>query len=79
MPQEDARLLFDVLHGKDPALAQQLAGSTTIPEEVRKTVESVVAQEFTTELDSSYEPTERGRALDALLRRFLERWPIPPE
>jgi hypothetical protein len=76
---EDAILLFDVLSDKDPALAQQLASTTSLSEGMRKSVERVIAREFTHELGPSYEPNDRGRALDALLRRFLEKWPIPPQ
>ena len=79
MPAEDAHLLFGLLTEKDPALARQLADSTAISEEARKSVALVVAREFKRELDPTYEPTDRGRALDAMLRRFLEKWPIPPD
>ncbi len=77
MPEEDANLLRDVLNDRNPALAQQLGSAMTIPEETRKAVRDILAQEFTTELLPSYEPNDRGRALDTLLRRFLEKWPIP--
>jgi hypothetical protein len=77
MPEDDAHLLRDVLNNRNPALAQQLGSTTTIPEETRKAVRDILAKEFTKELLPSYEPNERGREIDALLRRFLEKWPIP--
>jgi hypothetical protein len=78
MPSSTRDLFQAILAERDPGLLELLRSTSTPSREQRVAVEDLLSGEFARELQSDYEPTGRGRAIDEVLGQFLMRWPIEP-
>jgi hypothetical protein len=79
LPAQFRSLFIEVIGEKDSDLLASLSSHDEPSQGERRAVEEILSTEFSRNLRTDYEPTERGRDIDNMLGAFLLRWPIESE
>jgi hypothetical protein len=72
-------LFIELIREKDADLLASLSSHDVPSQQERRAVEEILSADFSRNLGTDYEPTQRGRDIDNLLGAFLLRWPIESE
>jgi hypothetical protein len=79
LPAQFRSLFIEVIGAKDADLLASLSSQGEPSQGERRAVEEILSTEFSRNLRTDYEPTERGRDIDNMLGALLLRWPIESE
>jgi hypothetical protein len=79
LPAQYRSLFIKVIGEEDGALLASLGSHDEPSQEERRAVLDILSTEFSRNLRTDDEPTERGRDIDNMLGAFLLRWPIESE
>jgi len=76
LDEQTKSVIVEVIERRDPQLITALASHNKQTIEERRAVASILFNEFSMNLDTNFEPTKRGRDIDAAMGEFLLQWPI---
>jgi hypothetical protein len=75
----DGALLVDILRRRRPQLQQRVQRAGVVSQSAAEEILDAILEEFTSNLDDDWEPTEYGRSVSGLMTRFNEarisQWP----